>query len=118
MNDIESLTAYAREDLDLPPKYHGTEAVRCRFKSRVVLWRGVEWHVTADGDLEKRNGEFRIRASDLWHGEAGIGWIQAMSALDDQTDLQDFCEGLRLARGIACGKLDRAALRPNFAAAG
>ena len=116
MNDIESLTAYARESLDSPPLYHGTAAVRCRLKG-VVLWCGSEWAATTFG-LEKTNGAFRIRARDLWFGEDTIGWIAHMSALDEVTDISDFSVALRLARGFAAGRLKRASLRPSFADAG
>jgi hypothetical protein len=114
--DPTDLTLYAAHDLNAPPMYHGTAAVRCRLKG-VVLWCGVEWCVTTFG-LEKTNGEFRIPASNLWAAENAIGWVHAMSATDETTDLSDFAEGLRLARGVAAGRLDRRALRPTFAVAG
>jgi hypothetical protein len=115
--DPTDLATYAAQDLGSPPMYHGTAAVRCRLKSRVILWVGVEWCVTEFG-LEKNNGEFPIPTSQLWAGENAIGWIHTMAALDEVTDLSDFAEGLRLARGVAAGRLDRRALRPTFAAAG
>jgi hypothetical protein len=110
------LALYAAHDLGALPAYHGTAGVRCRLKSRSILWVGVEWCVTEFG-LEKTNGAFPIPASDLWDGENAISWVHRMSALDEVTDISDFAEGLRLARAIAAGRLWRA-LRPSFAAAG
>jgi hypothetical protein len=115
--DPTDLARYAARDLGSPPMYHGTAAVRCRLKSRVILWVGDEWCVTEFG-LEKTNGAFPIRASRLWDGEDTIGWVHAMSAIDEVTVLSDFAEGLRLARGVAAGRLNRRALRPSFAAVG
>jgi hypothetical protein len=116
MDSAADLTRYAANRLDEPPMYFGTVAVRRRLKG-AVLWTGSEWAVTTFG-LEKTNGAFRIATSQLWDGEAGIGWIQAMSATDETTDLSDFSEGLRLARGLACGRLDRRSLRQPAYSAG
>jgi hypothetical protein len=118
MNDIESLTDYAREDLDLPPRYHGTATVRNRGKKLAAeFWRGTEWSATAFG-VERRDGSYRIPRDRLWEHEQTNGWIYYMSAVDPEIDLQDFSEALRLSRAVHAGRLDRRALRPTFAAVG
>jgi hypothetical protein len=112
MTNPDELAAYAAEDLD-----HGPRVVRnTGTKLSRILWLGVQWASTEFG-VERRDGGLRIPRDMLWDDEAGFGWIRCIEAVDDQADLEDFAEALRISRAIVAGRLNARAVRPSFAVA-
>ena len=86
-------------NLNAPPRYHGTNHVRCRGErlSRII-WRGEQWAVTTFG-VECRDGSYTIRKDRLWENEAAYSWVSHMS-VKGWVDLLDFAEALRIARHV------------------
>jgi hypothetical protein len=97
---LADLIRHAATDLAAPPRYSSTADVACIFGDPLarIIWQGQQWAVT-DYGLQCRDGGYSITRFRLWENESALhGWIRHM-ARKPWVDVQDFAEGLRIARG-------------------